>query len=133
MSEIASVRAVATTRLLSGHEVARGFVPMTRAELAKGSYVFQHRGRFEALPPPPATVINSAGVVFDPYGNSDFTSSDHSYRGRPVGDCTLAALTTILVAMSQATNLAGGQLNFLASTVVAGGAATTRCADPKLR
>ena len=108
-----------TVKLRSGHEVAKGFVPMSRAELAKGFYVFQQQRKFRALPPPPPTVINSAGVVFDPYGNSDFPSKDTSYKGRPCGDCTLAALTTMLVTLSQATNLVGGQLNFLASTVVA--------------
>ena len=108
-----------TIKLQSGHEVAKGFVPMSRAELATGFYVFQQRHKFKALPPPPATVINSTGVIFDPYGNSDFASSDSSYKGNPVGDCTLAALTTMLVTFSQATNLPGGQLNFLASTVVA--------------
>ena len=105
--------------LHTGHEVAKGFVPMTRAELAKGFYVFAQQHKFRALPPPPATIINSAGVIFDSYGNSDFTCPDKSYRGRPVGDCTLAALATMIVAMSQCTNLTGGQLNFLASVVVA--------------
>ena len=105
--------------LQSGQEIAKGFVPMTRAELAKGFYVFQQQGKFFALPPPPATIINSAGVIFDPYGNSNFASSDTSYKGWPVGDCTMASITTMVVAMSQCTNLPSGQLNFLASTVVA--------------
>lgn len=105
-------------KLQTGREVTKGLVPSTRAELAKAFYVFAQQHKFHALPPPPDTIVNSLGVILDPYGNSNFASADKSYKGRPVGDCTLASITTMLVTLSQSTNFGGGQLNFEAATVV---------------
>jgi hypothetical protein len=105
--------------LHTGRRVATGLVRSSRAALSAAWNPFGHGSRVKALPAAPATIINSAGVVLDPYGNSDIPDPrDTSYPGDPVGNCTCAAIATILVALSQVTGLAGGQLNLLASMVV---------------
>ena len=106
-------------KLHTGRIVAKGLVAATPAELNAFVNVFYSGCKLMALPPAPPQVLNGLGVILNPYGNSNFPSADTSYNGKPVGDCTLASLTTILVTLSQCTNLPGGQLNFLASAVVA--------------
>ncbi len=111
-----------TLTLHTGRVVSKGMRPHTPAyrDHLRAAYApFGNHHKLRALPPPPALIVNSVGVVLDNYGNGGVADpNDTSYTGDPVGDCTCNTLATAMVVLSQCTNLSGGQLVFAAAMVV---------------